>query len=216
VHLPVGSALPPVAADDRTVLRLRRSRRNLGLLALAVRRRLREERQRHQVEMGQLSRTQHERAPQLEQRAAQLAEAERNLTVDREILDKEYQLLQERIIRAEHELARRQAEVEADLQARWRQMQRLCQDAETAHVHQVQQSAVAAETRRLDLRRDELAHYARHLRRTGQRLRRQQEDLTLQHRELERLRAQVSSRLDSTQRSNAPHALECDKLVAVP
>jgi hypothetical protein len=152
---------------DARVLHLMRSRRRLALLALRLRRRLRDAR--HQPSQEQLARLVQERLREYEERMTQLAEAERELAADREILEEEFKALQERVVQAEHDLAQRQAEVEADLKARWQRFQKSCQETE----QQLRQEtpAQSQESRRLELRRRELDHYARHLRRSEQHLR---------------------------------------------
>jgi hypothetical protein len=181
VQLPAFSSWPPAQesaqgagmAGERTAAHLRRSRRNLARLALGLRRRLRAERLPRQPD--QMARALQERLCECEQRAEQLSQAERELAVDRDILEQEFNALQERVLRTEQELARRQANFDAELRARWQAFQKLCQEAEQAHARWLEQSASgtpdrAAEARRLDLRRQELDSYARYLSRTRRQL----------------------------------------------
>lgn len=166
-HLPAHSV--PLC-DDRAILRLRRSRRNLAMLGLALRRRLSERRWVQGQQQEQLAQCLQERLRACEQREAHLVEAERELAVDRDTLDQEYQNLQERLAQAEQELARRQAEVEAEMRARWSRLQKLCQESEQAQTRALQRATPLAdqlsqEAHRLELRSQELEHFARHLRR---------------------------------------------------
>jgi hypothetical protein len=208
-YLPA-DAVAPVAADDRVLRRLHRSRRNLARLALALRRRLRAGREPALRES--LTEELRQRLRACDERAAALAEAERELALDRGILEQEFQALQQRVIQAEQEIARRQAEQEAELQARWRHVQQLCQEAEQAHLRHLQQTPPSAEGRRLDLRRQELAHYAQYLCRTRRRIHEQDAELERRRSELEQLHHQLSSGLEMVQRSDAPHALEKNNL----
>jgi predicted component of type VI protein secretion system len=164
-HLPAGAcALPAPTGSDPTLRHLRQSRHNLALIALALRRRLREERVRHQ-----------EQQRECEERTLRLDQVERDLAVDREILEEEFQALKERVLRAEQELARREAEVDEELRARWQQFHQLRHRAEedpgARRGSPVGTSPeLGAEARRLDLRRQELAHYASHLQQLRRRL----------------------------------------------
>jgi hypothetical protein len=169
-HLPPEPAPLPAAQDERAIRHLLRSRRNLVQLALSLRRRLREGRRQQSPPADEWAAALQERLRECDERAARLAQAERELAADREILEEEFRALQQRVAQAEEEIARRQAEVEAELQARWRQMQRLREEAEKAPLP-------AAGARELDLRRQELAHYAHYLRRMHQRLREAEEEL---------------------------------------
>ncbi|HZT78822.1 MAG TPA: FHA domain-containing protein [Gemmataceae bacterium] len=90
-HLPAEPAPPmaiPVAAADKELPRLRRSRRKLARLALGLRRRLNQA-LRASADLARQSEALRQRQRECEQRVRRLEIAERELAADREALDRE-------------------------------------------------------------------------------------------------------------------------------
>jgi chromosome segregation ATPase len=166
------------AALMQRLQRLSRSRNNLVRLALRLRRRARkavaapptlaELQQQAEVLRG----LQHDcaaRREEYDKRLAELEKAEQEVCDTRDALQREWTERMVHLDRAEHDLARREAESEARIRAAWEECQERCRQAEQARV-EVVPVPPSDEARRLDLRRRELDHYAHHLRRLQQKL----------------------------------------------
>jgi pSer/pThr/pTyr-binding forkhead associated (FHA) protein len=113
-----------------------------------------------------------------ESRLADLEQVEREVCDERAEFERERAEARTKLEKAEHDLVREQAEVEARLKARWEECQERCRQAEQAHAHLAQglsASDAASELTRemstmLDRRSQELNHFARYLRRARQEL----------------------------------------------
>ena len=209
-HFPQASAAGEPGARER---RLRRSRHHLARLALALRRRLREGRQRRadgsdaagarQSDLDDQMNFLRERLRAHEVRAQRLEEAERAVAADRARLTEEAEALRARGEQAEQALARRRSAVEAELRRRREECEQRCRELERLHAYSLRQGGgadwAAEEARRLDLRRRELTQYADYLRRTRRRLEEQQRgqpgagDSPADAGQLERLRAELAA-----------------------
>ncbi|PWT92096.1 MAG: hypothetical protein C5B56_02870 [Proteobacteria bacterium] len=189
VYLPPAhpAPLPPPDAAER-LQRLERARRNLVRLALAKRKRLRglaairkgaateQALANRQAEIDRQAATLRDQERELEQRARQLEKAIRDLACDRETLDKEFAALQDRVQKVEQELAQRRAEAEAEIQARWEQFQEQARHLEPQQPEPISASPLADEkSRSLEIRERELESLGKHLLKTQQCLREQEE-----------------------------------------
>jgi hypothetical protein len=168
MHMPPAAPAAEAGARER---RLQRSRRHLARLALALRRRLHQQRPETAADPGQADVDRQlavlrERLREYEQRAQRLHEAERELAADRA-----------RVEQAERALAQRRGTMEAELRLRRAECEERCRELGRQH----------AETRDLDRRRRELDCYARHLLRMGPRAPQESGELAA---ELEELRAE--------------------------
>jgi hypothetical protein len=187
---PVPGATPVV--DERLTQRMRylqRSRQKLARLALKWRQRARRshplpptlaELERQAESLRALQRDYEALVTEYEGRLSELEKVEREVCDARARLESESTERQTRLEKAEHAMARQQAEAESLIKVRWEECQQRCRQAEQAHARLVQVTpgrenqvvAVSHElARQLDRRSQELNYFARYLRRCRQRLR---------------------------------------------
>jgi hypothetical protein len=180
-HLPGGPAAPAGGARER---RLQHSRRQLARHALALRRRLREERLRRAADAEEGGGLQgdldyqmtllRERLRASELRTQRLEQAERDVAADRARLAEETAALAARAEQAEQAVTRRRSAVEAELRRHREECEQRFRELARLHAEALRPGGAAApdpeEARRLDLRRRELTQYANHLLRTRRRL----------------------------------------------
>jgi pSer/pThr/pTyr-binding forkhead associated (FHA) protein len=185
---PVPGVTPVV--DDRAVQRikyLQRSRRNLVRLALNLRQRARRnhlvppslaELERQAESLRALQRDYEALVTEYESRLSELEKAEREVCDARDALESECTERQTRLEKAEHDMARRQAEADSLIKLRWEECQERCRQAEQAHARLAQVAAGRENSAQavsdelalqLDRRSQELNHFARYLRRCRQR-----------------------------------------------
>jgi hypothetical protein len=165
-----------IAANSPKSRRLERSRRRFAELALALRRRLRESREaedrlaRFKTTLDQQAESLRQRQRDYEGRMAKLEEGERDLAEDRAALEKDQEALRERQERVDKELTRREAESEGRLHSAWQECQARIAAAEAEKANQPPEAAPLAapatgeNAAELVRRRQELDHYAGHLR----------------------------------------------------
>lgn len=194
VRLPSAYTTPspgstPVVDERLTtrLKRLQRSRRNLVRLALRLRSRVRKqtplppalaELEQHAECLRGLQRDYEALVKEYEARLAEVEIAEREICDERAAFEGECVERQSQLDKAEHDLTRQQAEMEVRLKLRWEECEQLCRQAEQAHApflhaltgQDAANSACQELAAQLDRRRQELDHFARHLRRCRQQL----------------------------------------------
>lgn len=117
---------------------------------------------------------------EVQRRVQQVELAEKQLTAVTQALEQESAALQARREQMERELEQHRASTEAALKQRWEEFQRRCNEAERQHAERLAAAPALPldeEARRLDIRRREQAHYARHLKNTYKALRKQADRL---------------------------------------
>jgi Inner membrane component of T3SS, cytoplasmic domain len=128
---------------------------------------------RRQAELDQQTAALQERLRECEQRAAQLQRQAHDLARDRAALEQERAEWQAQRSAQEQDLAARQAAWDEEVDFRRRQCEESCREVErflTQCTFEALGDPAAEQTRRLDLRRRELAHFAGYLQRCRQRL----------------------------------------------
>lgn len=167
--------------------RLQRSRRNLIRLALRWRQRghragslpptLAELERQAQCLRG-LQRDYEALVKEYEKRLGELEKAEREVCDERAVFESECVERQAQLDKAEHDLKRRQADLETQMKLRWEECQESCRQAEQAHTQLLRalpaSTASTAASQEwailLDRRSQELNHFARYLRRCREQL----------------------------------------------
>jgi pSer/pThr/pTyr-binding forkhead associated (FHA) protein len=161
------------------VRKLGRSRRNLARHALGLRRALREgglsrtEVASQQVDLDRRADVLREQIREVELRAQRLRQAERDLSCDRETLDRELASLPSRIEETKRARNQLRAEAEGEVRAKWEKFREEMgqEEARREKAREPQVFSPGPEAARgLEIRRRELAHYARHLVRWASRL----------------------------------------------
>jgi hypothetical protein len=216
-HRPAPAAIPVATATNSALPRLQRSRRNLAVIALRIRRRLQAERavarQNHAPPADNLRDKQREFAA----RAARLEEAERELAAARSRHEQEVAAFQRRAADREKQMADEEKLLETsgsalalanELEAQRLNEWRTQLEQYAAQLEQSRQQLIAEETRLAEVR-DKVAHEQRDLqeRQVAQRqmmsqaeagLRDQREALTRLMGELKRLHQEVRARDEAT------------------
>lgn len=215
---PIPGTTPVV--DDRLRQRLKylqRSRRNLVRLALRLRQKARKssplpptlaELERQAESLRGLQRDYETLVAEYEHRLSELEKAEREVCDERAALEHECSERRTRLEKAEHDMARRQAEAELRIKFRWAECEERCRRAEQKRAQSQPltangdgAAAISAElAAQLNRRSRELDCFARHLRRQRQRLPEQSssptpkadaERVTQLESEVTRLRAEI-------------------------
>jgi hypothetical protein len=181
---------------------LQRSRRRLARLALSLRRRLRAQgclgtsKDTGAGELDQQMRYLRDQLRQYEQRAQQLQQAEREVTADRTRLEGEWTVFRSRSEQSERALAQRRSAIDADVRRRTEELEAYRREVERRQVKSDGPVSDAQAAHDLDLRSRELACYARHLQRLGQRYAKEHDQVSAELQELrqENLRLRHLSR----------------------
>jgi pSer/pThr/pTyr-binding forkhead associated (FHA) protein len=176
VYLPVGRPADGLSKGQR----LAQSRRKLALLALAQRRKLRQLRAepwaaelgQRQADLDRHAAAFRDREREYDQRLALLEQAEREVSRDRDALNQETDAFETRMLEAEEALIRHPSSGECQENAR------RAIEAPTLELGE--------DERRLEIRRQELCAFARHLKRVRQHLEPQQEQVSRQLEQLNR------------------------------
>jgi len=170
------------AAGEARLSHLEHSRRHLAGLALGLRRQLRGQpagpkspkatRILPLLDLDRVARARPatEGPPEVGLKSKEVDLAQLQLAAWRDALLSERADLQLRVGQFEQEMARRRAQIEGDIQARLRQCEQRCREMEQAH---------AEENHRLEIRRQELECYARHLRQEKEGLEEEEEQFKL-------------------------------------
>ena len=194
---------PPdgVKADPSKIEHWKQSRRKLAQRALRLRKRL--------LQGGAAAREQEwtqkahllkEKIRVYDQRLRELEEAEQELTEERGQLEKAAESQKQRVQSVEGDLARRLAEVDAEIQQRWQEFQQRCQAEESrgAGSRPVDASAVRNDADLDDLRRH-LRDIEDQLMRQQEQLGREQEEFTIMKEQWVKAQSKSSAALEDQQ-----------------
>jgi chromosome segregation ATPase len=156
VHLPAGYLVGPVVPNQSRLHHVEHSRRNLARIALHQRKLLRlewalkaggDQGGQQAEQLGKQASALKARVSDYDKRARTLEDAERALSRDREVLEKEQAAFRAQVQQSEGDLAGQLKEVETQIQTRWQQCEERCR----LHDHDLQQRAAQVEQKETEL-----------------------------------------------------------------